>query len=163
MSTEDQRPKVGVGVVIHDKKGNVVMGVRSGSHGAGTMQFPGGHLEYGESFAVCAAREVLEETGLEVGDIKFLVATNDVMQDEGKHYVTVFVTAVVVGENKTPMPLEPHKCARWDWIPWSQMWQWAEQHAEAEASGQEVKRRMFLPVVNLYREYPELEHCLEGK
>jgi ribosomal protein S6E (S10) len=37
---EDQRPKIGVGVAIHDKQGNVVMGVRSGSHGAGRHLFP---------------------------------------------------------------------------------------------------------------------------
>jgi 8-oxo-dGTP diphosphatase len=36
----DQRPKIGVGVAIHDKKGNVVMGVRAGSHGAGTNPHP---------------------------------------------------------------------------------------------------------------------------
>lgn len=65
------------------------------------MQCPGGHLEYGESFADCAKREVLEETGLQVGNVKFLVATNDVME-EGKHYVTVFVTCVIIGENKVP-------------------------------------------------------------
>jgi 8-oxo-dGTP pyrophosphatase MutT (NUDIX family) len=70
------------------------------SHGiTGTMQLPGGHLEYGESFAETAAREVLEETGLEVGNIKFLTATNDVF-GEGKHYVTIFVTCVIVGEDK---------------------------------------------------------------
>lgn len=65
------------------------------------MQCPGGHLEYGETFTECAKREVLEETGLEVGDIKFLVATNDVF-GEGKHYITIFVTSVIVGENKVP-------------------------------------------------------------
>jgi 8-oxo-dGTP diphosphatase len=63
------------------------------------MQCPGGHLEYGESFAETAARESLEETGLEVGNIKFLTATNDVF-GEGKHYVTIFVTAEITGENK---------------------------------------------------------------
>jgi ADP-ribose pyrophosphatase YjhB (NUDIX family) len=74
------------------------------------MQLPGGHLEYGESFAETAAREVLEETGLEVGDIKFLTATNDVF-GEGKHYITIFVTCVIVGEEKVakvsldPFPL----------------------------------------------------------
>jgi 8-oxo-dGTP diphosphatase len=104
--TEAQRPKIGVGVVIHDGAGNIVMGERAGSHGAGTLQCPGGHLEYGESFAECAAREVLEETGLEVGDVKFLVATNDVF-GEGKHYVTVFVTARIVGVEK-----EPKVCVR---------------------------------------------------
>jgi ADP-ribose pyrophosphatase YjhB (NUDIX family) len=65
------------------------------------MQCPGGHLEYGESFAETAARETLEETGLEVGDIKFLVATNDVF-GEGKHYVTIFVTCKITGEEKVP-------------------------------------------------------------
>ena len=76
---------------------------------------PGGHLEFGESFAECAAREAREETGLEVGDIKFLVATNDVMQSEGKHYVTIFVTCVIMGEDQEPkvrMPqLEPDRFA----------------------------------------------------
>lgn len=67
----------------------------------GTMQLPGGHMEYGESFEETAKREVLEETDLEIGDIKFLIATNDVF-GEGKHYITIFVTAVIVGENKVP-------------------------------------------------------------
>lgn len=33
---EAERPKIGVGVVIHDGKGNIIMGERAGSHGAGT-------------------------------------------------------------------------------------------------------------------------------
>lgn len=96
---ESQRPKVGVGVIIHDGAGNIIMGERAGSHGAGTLQCPGGHQEYGESFADTAIREVLEETGLEVGNVKFLTATNDVF-GEGKHYITIFVTCVIVGEQK---------------------------------------------------------------
>jgi 8-oxo-dGTP diphosphatase len=122
MADESLRPKVGVGVIIHDGAGNIVMGERAGSHGAGmiafsspptiplissylhavgTFQLPGGHLEHGESFAATAARETLEETGLVVGKVKFLTATNDVFP-EGKHYVTVFVTAEIVGEERVP-------------------------------------------------------------
>jgi 8-oxo-dGTP diphosphatase len=37
---EDKRPKVGVGVVIHDGAGNIVMGMRMGSHGAGKFSLP---------------------------------------------------------------------------------------------------------------------------
>lgn len=33
--SEAQRPKIGVGVIIHDNAGNIVMGERAGSHGAG--------------------------------------------------------------------------------------------------------------------------------
>lgn len=60
---------------------------------AGALQLPGGHLEVGESPEECAAREVEEETGLTIitDDIRFLTATNDVFEAEGKHYVTLFV------------------------------------------------------------------------
>jgi 8-oxo-dGTP diphosphatase len=34
-----QRPKIGVGVIIHDGTGNIIMGERAGSHGAGTITF----------------------------------------------------------------------------------------------------------------------------
>lgn len=37
--SEAERPKVGVGVVIHDGAGNIIMGERAGSHGAGTTNF----------------------------------------------------------------------------------------------------------------------------
>jgi 8-oxo-dGTP diphosphatase len=43
------------------------------------------------------------------------------------------------------------------------MWDWAKQQADAEASGRRVERKMFLPIVNLYRDFPELEHALEGR
>ena len=157
------------------------------------MQCPGGHLEYGESFAETAARESLEETGLEIGNIKFLTATNDVF-GEGKHYVTIFVTAEITGENKIAQvgqhpyleekqlqtsrdknegfrghstdslqAMEPHKCAKWEWIPWSQMWAWAGEQAEAEKNGIETKKQMFLPLVNLWRERPELKDALKRR
>ncbi|SPO26619.1 uncharacterized protein UTRI_03910_B [Ustilago trichophora] len=57
-------PRVGVAVYVINEKGHVLVGKRTGSHGAGTLALPGGHLELHESFQECAAREVLEETGL---------------------------------------------------------------------------------------------------
>lgn len=33
-----------------------------------TYQFPGGHLEEGETFEECLKREILEETGIEIDD-----------------------------------------------------------------------------------------------
>ena len=47
-------------------------------------------------------REVLEETGLDIEDVQFLTATNDVMPQDGKHYVTVFVGARVKDNGKVP-------------------------------------------------------------
>lgn len=43
------------------------------------------------------------------------------------------------------------------------MWTWAGEQAKAEKEGTEVKKDLFLPLVNLWREYPELENALVGK
>jgi 8-oxo-dGTP diphosphatase len=51
--------------------------------------------------------------------------------------------------------MEPHKCAAWEWVPWSSMWAWAGEQAAAEDAGREVERKLFLPLVNLWRERGE--------
>ena len=50
------RPKVGVGVIVV-KEGKVLLQRRRGAHGEGTWGFPGGHLEFKESWEECAKRE----------------------------------------------------------------------------------------------------------
>ena len=65
-----QRPKVGIGVMIF-KDDKILLGKRKGSHGEDEYAFPGGHLEYMESFAGCARREVSEECGIEIDNIRF--------------------------------------------------------------------------------------------
>jgi 8-oxo-dGTP diphosphatase len=111
-------PQVGVGVIIV-RDGKVLLGLRRGSHGAGSWALPGGHLEWGESVESCARREVKEETGLDLGAVRQGPYTNDVMAAEGKHYVTCFVEAVALaGEAQV---LEPTKCERWAWFAWSDM------------------------------------------
>lgn len=67
---------------------------------AGTFALPGGHLEYGESFSACAARELLEETGIEVetDDLQYLTTVNTVFEKELLHYVTVAVGCVIADD-----------------------------------------------------------------
>ena len=69
LSIQPQRPKVGVGVLIV-KGSSVLLGKRKGLAGAGTWATPAGYLEFGESWAQCAVREVHEETGLTVTDVR---------------------------------------------------------------------------------------------
>lgn len=45
---DEKRPYIGVAVIVV-RDGRVLLGKRKNAHGAGTWQFPGGHLEYGES------------------------------------------------------------------------------------------------------------------
>jgi 8-oxo-dGTP diphosphatase len=42
---------------------------------------------------VCGAREAEEETGVQVGPVRFVGVTNDVFEPEGKHYVTLWFEA----------------------------------------------------------------------
>lgn len=110
----DKIVRVGVAVII-EKDDKVLMGLRkSKTHGNNTWQFPGGHLEYGESFEECAKREVKEETNLDVDDFNFIGVTNDFFEEVNKHYITIFLKAQKVSGNLRNM--EPHKCERWEWI-----------------------------------------------
>lgn len=106
-----ERPLVGVGVLVM-KGGQVLLGRRLNAHGAGEYASPGGHLEHLESFEACARREVLEETGLELGDIHFLRLLNTT-QYAPRHYVDV--SLVAEWKQGEPRVLEPEKVERWDW------------------------------------------------
>ncbi|MBA4320552.1 MAG: DNA mismatch repair protein MutT [Flavobacterium sp.] len=83
-------PKVGVGVIVI-KDGKILLGKRKNTHGKGAWSFPGGHLEFNESWEDCAARETMEETGIMIKNIRFGAATNDIFQIEKKHYITIFM------------------------------------------------------------------------
>ena len=99
------------------KQGKVPLARRQGAHGQGEWAFPGGHLEYGESFAQCARREVKEETGMLIKNIGFQFLAK-VKKYGGKHYVHVGLIADwKSGEAKR---LEVDKAGEWQWFPIAQ-------------------------------------------
>ncbi|KAJ9214462.1 hypothetical protein DTO166G4_3866 [Paecilomyces variotii] len=147
-------PRVGVGVFVINKDGKFVLGVRKGSTGSGTWALPGGHLEFGETFEECAAREILEETGLALKDLQFLTATNNVMKAEKKHYITIFMAATVVGDNPKPQLLEPEKCEGWEWASWDDVCSMYEAEAQAADSQNYEGKRLFLPLTSIFQQRP---------
>ncbi|MBI4120747.1 MAG: NUDIX domain-containing protein [Parcubacteria group bacterium] len=104
-------PKVGVGVLVFkDKK--ILMGKRKNVHGAGEWSLPGGHLEYMESIIECARREVLEETGIEIENVRFLHVLN--LKDYAPHhYIDIAFTAD--WKSGEPQVMEPDRCEGWEW------------------------------------------------
>ena len=128
----DEKPNVGVGVIVI--KGNkVLLGKRKNSHGEGSWCFPGGNLEFGEELEECAVREVLEEAGIKIRDIRFGTFTNDIFEKEGKHYVTLFlISNYAYGELVVK---EPEKCEGWDWFEWKNL-----------------PQPLFLPIQNLLKQ-----------
>jgi 8-oxo-dGTP diphosphatase len=103
-----------MGVLVM-RRGRVLLGRRRGSHGEGYYAAPGGHIEFGESFEQAASREVREETGLEIADLKLLSVGNYVFrrEDGERHYIDIdFVCEAPAGE---PQLMEREKCDGWDW------------------------------------------------
>lgn len=109
----DKKPKVGIGIMIF-KDGKVLLGKRKGSHGKGEYAFPGGHLEYGESFENCAIRETKEEAGIEIDNVRFQFIAN-VKKYTGNHYVHIGLIAD--WKSGEPKILEPERSESWGWYP----------------------------------------------
>jgi 8-oxo-dGTP diphosphatase len=105
------RPKVGVGIMVL-KNGKVLFGKRKNAHGDGEYSFPGGHLEHGESIIDCAKREVVEETGVEITNVRLLCVSNE-KKYLPKHYLNVGLIAEWLANE--PSVTEPDKYIEVDW------------------------------------------------
>ena len=137
----------GVGVIVFKPTGEVLIGQRKGSHGAGTWAFPGGHLEVDELPEDCAKREALEETGLKLQVVQLWDhQTTDYIEEKNTEYVTKYVLAPYIdGEARVA---EPEKCAQWRWVHWNELW--------------DVKDTLFLPVQSLLKKAPNFTALRES-
>lgn len=109
---------VGIGVIVI-KDDKVLLGKRKNTHGEGRWCFPGGHLEFNEELEDCAIREVGEETGLKIENIKFFTITNDIFTKEKKHYITIFMVSDYDSGNVELK--EPDKFEKWGWFSWDKL------------------------------------------
>lgn len=110
---DEKRPKVGVGVFVL-KDGKFLLGKRKNAHGEGSWALPGGHLEFNEELEECSKREVMEEAGVNIKNIRFATITNDMFKEEDKHYITIYMLSDY--DNGEVKIMEPHKCEKWDWF-----------------------------------------------
>ena len=96
------RPIVGIGIVVI--KDDTVLLVRRGKPpNVGAWTLPGGAQELGETAEEAARRELLEETGLEVGPLHFAATVDNIRRDDdGRvrfHYTILdFAARWVAGE-----------------------------------------------------------------
>jgi 8-oxo-dGTP diphosphatase len=120
-STE-QKKRVGVGFgVMLLRDGKLLLGKRhddpekasSQLNGAGTWTMPGGKLDFGETFAQGAKRELLEETGIILKKARVICVNQDII--ETAHFVTIGLFAdEFEGDAKV---MEPDEITEWRWFP----------------------------------------------
>jgi 8-oxo-dGTP diphosphatase len=95
------RPFVGVGAVIVDEVGRVLLVKRRFEPLAGQWSLPGGAVDVGETLDACVIREMREETGLDVEVGRVIEVFDRIMHDaEGRvqyHYVLVDYVCRPVG------------------------------------------------------------------
>jgi 8-oxo-dGTP diphosphatase len=83
-------------VILIEKDGQVLLGRRSGSYGAGKWGLPMGFIEYDEDWLTGAIREVKEETGLDV-EIRSILSVVSNFLSPGLHTLAVVLLARVAG------------------------------------------------------------------
>ena len=107
---------VGVGVVVRNQNGEILMKKRNGSHGQGEWALIGGKIDFGETFEEAAGRELKEETGL-VGKKPRVISLSNQLRylEDGVHCVIIGVE-LDISVGAEPENLEPEKCDGFDWV-----------------------------------------------
>lgn len=89
------QPRVRVGVVIPQDDRILLVRHRKGEKTY--WMLPGGGLDYGETFAQCAEREVREETGLTITAERLLYISEAICPRGSRHILNVFMLARLEG------------------------------------------------------------------
>ena len=107
-------PRVGVGVLLVDENGRVLLTLRKRPPEAGCWSIVGGKLDFLESLEACAIREAREEAGLEISVESLLCVTDHCLRAEGQHWVSpAFLGRILGGETQN---CEPEKTLEVKWF-----------------------------------------------
>ena len=112
-------PRVGVGVLILDRRHRALLTLRKLPPEAGCWSIVGGKLEYLETLHDCALREALEEVGLAISIEALLCVTDHLLPQESQHWVSpAYLGRVAGGRAKN---CEPRKTRQVRWFRLDQL------------------------------------------
>ena len=107
------RPVPGLGIIVLNNKTQILMGKRKDT---GLFGMPGGYLEKFESWEQGAARELKEETDINVDPEKIytLQVFNALEKSKNYHNVAIILTCEFP-DGQEVKNMEPDKCTGWEW------------------------------------------------
>ncbi|MDT8391488.1 MAG: (deoxy)nucleoside triphosphate pyrophosphohydrolase [Lentisphaeria bacterium] len=109
MRSEPKIIDVCAAVIVHD--GAFLLGLRpAGKHLAGHWEFPGGKVRAGETLAACVRREVDEELGVPVKNVRHIRSLEHAYPE--KTIRLHFMACELVSAESAPVALE-HEAIRW--------------------------------------------------
>jgi 8-oxo-dGTP diphosphatase len=113
MSDLSKDTQLCVGVMIW-KDDKILLGKRCGKHAPGEYSFPGGRIEYMESFENAIKRETKEEAGVKIKNLKFLNVAN-INRYSYRH--DIVISFVADWESIDPITNPEERIGEWDWYP----------------------------------------------
>lgn len=106
-------PGLGVGLAIL-RDGKLLLCKRMKAPEAGHWNIVGGKVDHMEPAELAARREAAEETGLEIGTIRYVGMTEQRIEADRQHWVSLlYVTDDTTGE---PQLTEPDKLSEIGWF-----------------------------------------------
>ncbi len=116
-----KRPVLAVSAAVY-RQGRILLIKRASQPCLGKWALPGGKVEYGESLAHAAARELMEELGIRVRLLCLYRLVEIICPESGYHYVIAVFAAEYVGGEVAPEPgevedyawLEPREALKLD-------------------------------------------------
>jgi ADP-ribose pyrophosphatase len=110
---ETSHPRVGVGVLLADAHGRVLLTLRKRPPEAGCWSIVGGKVDFLETLEQCAIREAREEVGVEISLRSLLCVTDHCLPGENQHWVSpAYLGQILSGEATNCEPRKTHE-VRW--------------------------------------------------
>jgi 8-oxo-dGTP diphosphatase len=110
-----ENPQVGVGILLVDESGRLLLTLRRRAPEAGCWSIVGGKLDFLETLEHCAVRETLEEVGAAISIDSLLCVTDHLLPGEGQHWVSPAYLARV--SSRDTRNCEPDKTKEVRWFP----------------------------------------------
>lgn len=118
MSKENERPRVTIGAIVIAPDKDILL-LKSSKWG-GRYILPCGHVEFGESLENAVKREVKEESGLEVNNIKFLRVQEFIQSEEYHDKKSHFVGLQYTCESQTKEVKTNNEAEEYAWFSHSE-------------------------------------------